>query len=288
MPVLTEPATPSETPAPPTRAPALGRPASIDRETRTLSVTLSTATRDRQGDIVASEGLDFANYLKNPVVLWAHDLTAPPVGRVLDLEVTPTTVTATVQFAETEFAREVFELYAGGFLNAWSIGFIPRRWERLAAEDGDNRTGGFHVLEAEVVEVSAVPVPANPETLTRELPRLKSHALRSRLTDAITAAKTGQQALPFADGDWQKSRPEPGTTVVEARKSGGEVVKERRKKRLRPPVNDNAIIAAAAKDKAGIATALTRKQLTTLALKLADQLAPAVARQALARARGIL
>jgi HK97 family phage prohead protease len=182
-----------ELPAPPTRTPVTVEPTRIDRDTRTLEVTLTTASRDRQGDVVEPTGLDFSNYLKNPVVLWAHDLSLPPVGKVLNVTVGPREVSARVLFASTEFAREVFDLYADGFLNAWSVGFIPKKWNRLPS--GGNAPGGCHVLEAEVVEVSAVPVPANPEALTRMLSHIKSIRLRDSLEQRapkpITLAQLG-------------------------------------------------------------------------------------------------
>lgn len=170
----------------PTRTPVFGKALSVDRDTRTLRIIVSTPARDRQGDIVEPDGLDFSAYLDNPVVLWAHDLSRPPIGRILDIDVGTTAVTATVQFAETPFAREVFDLYAEGFLHAWSVGFLPREWERLDEED----RRGFRILAAEVVEVSAVPVPANPETLTRTVTQIRHADLRQ----AILAASRDEAA----------------------------------------------------------------------------------------------
>lgn len=164
----------------PTRTPVFGKALSADPSTRTLRIIVSTPARDRQGDIVEPAGLDFRAFLDNPVVLWAHDLTRPPIGRILDIDVGTTAVTATVQFAETPFAREVFDLYAEGFLRAWSVGFLPLEWERLDEEDGR----GFRILAAEVVEVSAVPVPANPETLTRTVAQVRHADLRKAILAA--------------------------------------------------------------------------------------------------------
>ena len=60
-------------------------------------------------------------------------------------------------------------LYARGFQWGVSVGFRPIRWE----ERRDARTGAFlglRYLEQELLEVSAVPVPANREALRREIP----------------------------------------------------------------------------------------------------------------------
>lgn len=168
--------------APPSSAPAYVAPVSANTDERTVEIVAATSARDRQGDVVEPAGLDFSNYLKNPVVLWAHDLERPPVGKITGVRVTSEAVAATVRFADTEFAAEVFSLYAGGYLSAWSIGFIPRRWERI---DPTGREAGYRVLEAEVVEVSAVPVPANPEALTRRLADVQSLQLRDALVNAL-------------------------------------------------------------------------------------------------------
>lgn len=169
---------------PPRVAPVTSASCRPDETTRTLAIVVSTSRQDRQGDIIETAGLDFANFERNPVVLWAHDLQRPPVGRVLQVRKTGNGVEALVEFADTPFAREVFSLYAGGYLSAWSIGFIPRRWERLPATQG----GGYHILEAEVVEISAVPVPANPEALTKALERAeRSRQLRQRRGKSLSS-----------------------------------------------------------------------------------------------------
>lgn len=155
----------NEESSPPTRTPASAVTSSINAEEKTLEIVISTKKQDRQGDIVEPAGLNFTEYLKNPVVLWAHDMSQPPVGKIIGIKRDDNQVTATVKFAETEFSNEVFNLYSDGYLNAWSVGFIPKKWTRLPKKDG----AGAHITEAEVVEVSAVPVPANPEALTKAL-----------------------------------------------------------------------------------------------------------------------
>jgi hypothetical protein len=73
-------------------------------------------------------------------------------------------------------ARIAYGLYKGGFLNAVSVGFIPLLWQ-----DGDPEAAGVSpassggvsaceacrrkYLEQELLEVSAVAIPANPDAL---------------------------------------------------------------------------------------------------------------------------
>jgi hypothetical protein len=71
-------------------------------------------------------------------------------------------------FAPTEFAQEVAMLYRTGYQRGVSVGFKPLRFEERRHE----KTGAFLgicFLEQELLETSAVPVPANRNALLRAL-----------------------------------------------------------------------------------------------------------------------
>jgi HK97 family phage prohead protease len=135
---------------------------------RSLTFTISTATVDRQSDTVSLDGWDFENYLKNPVMLWAHDYSHLPIAAASKVWKYGTKIKASVDFVPADmpvigpFAEAVFQMYKGGFLNATSVGFLPKKWKW--AED-DARPYGIDFSEQELLEFSAVPVPANPEAL---------------------------------------------------------------------------------------------------------------------------
>jgi phage head maturation protease len=136
----------------------------------TLVSVISTADRDRAGDVVVPAGLrNRDEYLRNPVVLWAHNRMLPPVGTCLRLEVQPTRLVATTKFARgVAFAEDLFRLYEQGVLRGWSIGFVPRRARVLDPESDDIGLiwGGLQVDEWDLLEYSAVPIPENPGALT--------------------------------------------------------------------------------------------------------------------------
>ncbi|NKI20347.1 hypothetical protein HFN20_03700 [Paenibacillus dendritiformis] len=50
-------------------------------ENRVLRFIGSTETEDRDQDVIRATGWQLENYKKNPVFLWAHDYTVPPIGR---------------------------------------------------------------------------------------------------------------------------------------------------------------------------------------------------------------
>lgn len=203
-------------------------PNSVDRENRQVTATITTKNRDRQGDIVEPDGLDFASYLQNPVVLWAHEQNGRPVGKIINIQKADDSVQATVQFADTQIGNEVFELYAGGYLRAWSLGFVPKRWEKIEPQEGqiepqEGKHGGFHVLEAEVVEVSAVPVPANSEALT--------HALKSASVEVVRKSLEAEMRKSRGDGQGQGGdrQGDGGTDTCVCPKCGHEMAHERGK-----------------------------------------------------------
>lgn len=131
---------------------------SVDREARTFWAVASTEEKDRDGDVIASKGWDLKHFKENPVVLWAHDYRELPVAKALNIQKGEGKLRFKPQFAEHEKAQAVFDLYADGFLKAFSVGFIPK-----VAEDMEE--GGKFYKQAELLEISAVPVPSNPGAL---------------------------------------------------------------------------------------------------------------------------
>lgn len=121
----------------------------------------STSTADRADDVIDQNGWYLDNYLKNPVFLWAHEYDEPPVGKSVRTEVVDGALEIEVDWAPTPFAQEIKALYDGGYMNAVSVGFKILEWTY------DVDRGGYTFTKVELLEVSAVPVPCNPEALAK-------------------------------------------------------------------------------------------------------------------------
>ncbi len=133
-----------------------------DDTKRTLIVTISTPNADRSNDTMSMKGMQYNNFVKNPVVLFAHKYDAKPIAKCLSLQVTDKAAVATVEFTPQGLYEEadiIYEMYKQGFLNAWSIGFMPLDFDA-------NAKGGYDFNSWELFEFSSVPVPDNPEALT--------------------------------------------------------------------------------------------------------------------------
>lgn len=134
----------------------------VDDTKRTLVVAISTPNADRSHDTMDMKGMQYSNFIKNPVVLFAHQYDTKPIAKCLNLQVTAKAAVATVEFTPEGLYEEadiIYQMYKQGFLNAWSIGFMPIDYD-------PNQEGGYDFKQWELFEFSSVPVPDNPEALT--------------------------------------------------------------------------------------------------------------------------
>ncbi|MFA5091697.1 MAG: hypothetical protein WC483_03855 [Candidatus Paceibacterota bacterium] len=136
----------------------------VDRERATIQFVFSTDGRDRQGDIIV-QNFELGNFNKNPVFINSHrygDATEV-IGRINSIRRVVMAQGAQhegeVEFAvnENPKAKIIFDLYAGGFLHAVSVGGIPLEFD----EKGN-------ITKLELLEVSACAVPANAAALAKQ------------------------------------------------------------------------------------------------------------------------
>lgn len=135
-----------------------------DVEARRITGIASTPATDRQGDILEPMGARFK--LPFPLLL-GHDHNAP-IGEVIEARATPKGIYVVAQIAPegtTEKADEGWRAIRAGLIRGLSVGFIGKDWELLP-------TGGRRFTEWEVIELSAVTVPANAEAAILEVKRL--------------------------------------------------------------------------------------------------------------------
>jgi len=147
---------------------------SVEWDDSEMAIThyISTVTPDRYGDVVNPGGMDDSNYRKNPVVLFGHSSSSIPIGRNLALQPDNYGVKALTKFSDTSIGRDLYKLNKEGFLNAWSIGFIPKKTRALkSSEMKGNELSGTgdetynYIEEWELLEYSNVAIPANPDCL---------------------------------------------------------------------------------------------------------------------------
>ena len=144
-------------------------------EERTVRFKISSEVVDRDGDILIAKGCNFENFKKNPQFLGFHNYHEYPLGIPKNWGVDGDAVYCDVYFptidelstnpAEaSEKAKLVdftYHCYKTGMLNAVSVGFIATDAEP------NKETGGFIVKDWELLEFSAVTVPANQDAIAQ-------------------------------------------------------------------------------------------------------------------------
>lgn len=125
---------------------------------------MTSAALDRDGEVVDPDGMKAEAFMANPVFLYGHDSYAPPMGIITQLNRTDKGWEAEVEWADAinPFAAMIKAYYEAGFMRAVSIRFMPKKWVTGSMdEDGY----GLKFTEWELLELSAVTIPANPEAL---------------------------------------------------------------------------------------------------------------------------
>ncbi|MHA1853387.1 MAG: HK97 family phage prohead protease [Candidatus Heimdallarchaeaceae archaeon] len=137
----------------------------IKKKENKFDVVMSTSTEDRHGDIV-EQNWDLKNFKKNPVFLDSHNYGSIEhiLGKVNKAKAKDGTLIGQIEYAlDSLKGLLAFKLTKGGFLHTVSVGFIPKEFEE--------KTG--KILKSELLELSAVSVPANPEALIEKSKKKK-------------------------------------------------------------------------------------------------------------------
>lgn len=134
-------------------------------DNRVISYVFSDESVARDGHTIRTSGWELDAFRANPVFLWCHQTSEPPIGRVVTVGAKGSRLVGSVEFADADtypFADTIFRLMKGGYLNAVSVQWAPLEWKWSSDKD---RPGGIDFSRQELLEVSAVPVPALPTAL---------------------------------------------------------------------------------------------------------------------------
>jgi HK97 family phage prohead protease len=150
-----------------------------------MAFRASDLTPDRYGDRVFVAGMKLDRYQQNPIMLFDHNHALPVAsGKVwtqgTELYVSPTFTRSSAK------GREVENLVDEGVIRTVSVGFLPLKTE-------PNEFGGLDYLESELLEISFVSVPANPNAL-----RVKSMKSDEKKAAALLAKSFAAMLLKAA------------------------------------------------------------------------------------------
>jgi len=173
----------------------------IDDDTRTITAVVSTGGVDRYEEIVEPKAFEqrLGSFQANPVFVAGHCYSSANgeptvIGSWSDIRITDDSLIATATFADTPLGERYWQLYKQKHMRAFSVGWITHAWEmRELAVDGAKRKLRVFT-DVELVEISAVAIPANREALalaasfrTRAGEAIAGEVLTSNNDDLIAA-----------------------------------------------------------------------------------------------------
>ncbi len=188
-----------------------------------IEFVASEESEDRMGDVIEAAGWELKDFKRNPVFLWSHNSHEPPIGKVNRIGVQGKQLLAAVSFDSADArSAEIEGKFRRGFMKAVSVGFRPIDFKREDSEKGIS----FRFIKQELLELSAVSVPAHPKALARAMAMADSAKLwvpgwnapekkESPITDgsivtnahgqAITVGSTSSVTVPLVTStaaDW--------------------------------------------------------------------------------------
>ena len=127
-------------------------------ENGSFKVIASDETVDRAWEVIKVSWRDLSNFMKNPVIIANHIYTVQNiVWKATNIYVENEKLVVEWVFATTDLAQDVRKLYDWWFIKTVSVWFIPKERDENAKNI---------ITKAELLEVSFVPVPCNPNALS--------------------------------------------------------------------------------------------------------------------------
>lgn len=147
----------------------------------TIEGFASTDDKDRTWDIIPgttwADPEAQANYLKNPIVLAYHD-HKQPIGVCESLEVKQGGLYVRIKL-QRSLNEKVFDAVKSGVIKSFSVGF------RMLDIEYDKGEDAYIITKLELVEISVVSVPCNPNAVFQVIKSLSSEVKEHKMPQAL-------------------------------------------------------------------------------------------------------
>jgi len=169
-------------------------------------VTASTPDVDRYGDIVEAPWR-LEHFRSNPVIPWGHNYEQPPVGRAVAVEIKDGQLEAEIEWDDgphNPLGQLVAAQCAKGMLSTVSVGFCPGESVHRASlpkEDPKHGQRGMVHRDNELLEISAVTIPANPKALAQRGLEVPESDLLQRWTEQGFRAQLKDELMDLLRAD---------------------------------------------------------------------------------------
>ena len=161
---------------------------------RKFRVVASTEDTDRSWEVIKLSAWDWENYMKNPVIIANHDYQIENiVGKATKIWVEDGKLIIEGVFSKSNpLGVLLADLYDEGMVKSVSVGFIPKQRQE------DNRR---IITSAELLELSFVAVPCNPNALSLDQKQLMQKGIEAGILqeekselEAFQAGRLGEVA----------------------------------------------------------------------------------------------
>ena len=135
------------------------------KQWRTFKVVASTEDSDRSWEIIKASGWDYTNFMKNPVIIANHVYKIENiVGKATSIYVKDNQLIIEWVFSESNpLWKLLADLYEEWMVKTVSVWFIPK-----SRDESNKRI----ITSAELLELSFVAVPCNPNALSLDQKQL--------------------------------------------------------------------------------------------------------------------
>tara|TARA_Y100000310_G_scaffold246897_1_gene252345 strand:+ start:235 stop:993 length:759 start_codon:yes stop_codon:yes gene_type:complete len=139
----------------------------LDEDAGLVSAVVSTEDVDRDGDVIRQEGWDLAHFSAHPILLSSHNYRGltNQIGEWTQMQVEGSQLVGHAKYYIGEGNEEAdwgFKLATKGRA-AYSVGFVPDMSKAKQIEANGNLS--YEYTGQELLEVSQVTVPSNPQAL---------------------------------------------------------------------------------------------------------------------------
>lgn len=185
---------------------------------RTVYVAKGTTdSLDRYKEVVLPRGMKSEDFMKNPVLIDGHDYGKDPIGTILGFRIAEDGVEYDFVFDPGPEGKAKEAKVKSGTLRAFSIGFMPTKWveqeemkdkegkplSKLSVEDPSGEKYDVDLTryktqprrmftEWELLELSLVSIPANPDALLLNMVRGLADNMDPARAEFVEKALGGQ------------------------------------------------------------------------------------------------
>ena len=138
---------------------------------------------DRGNDLIPPSAWKLDEYKRNPIVFFNHDRNVP-IGKALDLQITPDGLKVKAQISKSDAAPMPFirDMIKERILRTFSVGFDPM-------DSIEKRSDGVNIInKANLLEFSVVSIPMNQESdfdLIKRVPSWKTKSYDDAVADVL-------------------------------------------------------------------------------------------------------